>query len=37
MWEHELDSFTLGEGEVAPCCDYGNETSGSINRKVLLY
>jgi len=37
MGEHELDSFTSGEGEVAGCCEYGNEPAGSINRKALLY
>jgi hypothetical protein len=32
----ELDSSGSGLGKVASCCEYGSETSGSINMGNLL-
>jgi hypothetical protein len=29
-WEHGLDRFGLGQGQVAGCCECGNEPSVSI-------
>jgi hypothetical protein len=29
-WERELDQSGSGEGQVAGCCECGNESSGSI-------
>ena len=29
-WDHELDSSDSGQGQVAVCCECGNEFSGSI-------
>ena len=29
-WRHELDRSASGQGQVAGCCELGNEPSGSI-------
>ena len=29
-WGHVLDRSGSGQGQVADCCEYGNEPSGSI-------
>jgi hypothetical protein len=31
-----LDVSVKGEGQVAGCCEYGNEPSGSIKGRELL-
>jgi hypothetical protein len=36
MWGCGLDRAGLGWGEVADCCEYGNEPSGSTKRGEFL-
>jgi hypothetical protein len=30
VWGHGLDCSDSGQGRVEGCCEYGNESSGSI-------
>jgi hypothetical protein len=35
-WGHGLDRSGLGQGQVAGCCECGNEPSGSIKCGVFI-